>query len=82
VFIDSHHEETHCRAEVEQLLPRANMIALHDIANVRCPGIGRVWRELTALSGYEHFEFVEQYDARGPFMGIGLLVRRSRMEAR
>jgi methyltransferase family protein len=81
-FIDSHHEEAQCRDEVARLLPRANMIALHDIANVRCPGIGRVWHELTQLSGYEHFEFVEQYDERGPFMGIGLLVRRDRMEVR
>ena len=81
VFIDSHHEEDQCRRELELLAPRAAMLALHDIANVGCPGVGRVWRELRAMADYHCFEFVAQYPDLGPFMGIGLAVRKDRMPA-
>jgi methyltransferase family protein len=79
VFIDSHHDEKHCRSELAQLWSRADMIAMHDITNVGCPGIGRVWRDLKQSSQYDSFEFVDQYPGLGPFMGIGLLVKRERL---
>jgi hypothetical protein len=79
VFIDSHHEEAQCRSEVELLLGHAEMIALHDITNLGCPGVGRVWNELRTSGDHVCFEFVEQYDGMGPFMGIGLAVRRRRL---
>jgi hypothetical protein len=80
VFIDSHHEEAQCRDELALLAPRADMIAFHDIANVGCPGIRRVWDDLKRAPGYECFEFVEQYAGLGPFMGIGLAVKRARLQ--
>lgn len=89
VFIDSHHEEEHCRAELELVRRHANMIAMHDISNVGCPGIGAVWQELRNSPDYRFWEFVAQYDsdddddpvaAAGPFMGIGLAVRNDRLE--
>jgi len=76
VFIDSHHEETQCRSELEIVAAHARMIAFHDIANVGCPGVGRVWQEVKRSPGYECFEYIEQYEARGPFMGIGLAIKR------
>ncbi len=79
VFIDSHHEEPQCRRELAALLPHANMVAMHDVANVGCPGIGRVWADVKASADFECFEFTQQYDGLGPFMGIGLAVRRERL---
>lgn len=77
-FIDSHHEEDQCRREFAALRPVAGMIALHDIANVGCPGVRTVWEEIKGLAEYDCVEFTDQYDGLGPFMGIGLAVRRDR----
>jgi cephalosporin hydroxylase len=77
-FVDSHHEEDQCRCEVERLASAASMIALHDITNVGCPGVARVWAELVASPRWRCLEFTEQYTGLGPFMGIGLAVRRDR----
>lgn len=79
VFIDSHHEEEQCRREVAALLPVANMIALHDVSNVGCPGVRTVWQEIMAMDGYDCVEFTDQYEGLGPFMGIGLAVRKDRV---
>src|SRR4051794_1172344 len=73
-FVDSHHEEEQCRHEVQRLATSARMIALHDVTNVGCPGVGRVWAELVKSPDWRCVEFTEQYDGRGPFMGIGLAV--------
>jgi cephalosporin hydroxylase len=78
VFVDSHHEENQCRAEFEVLVERAALIAFHDISNVGCPGVGRVWREVSAMPGFDCHEFVEQYPGLGPFMGIGLAIKKDR----
>lgn len=80
VFIDSHHEETQCRREFERVRPYANLIALHDIANTGCPGVGKVWAEIVACGDYDCHQFIEQYSA-GPdsYMGIGLAVRKQRL---
>ena len=80
-FVDSHHEEEQCRCEVARLAWCANMIALHDITNVGCAGVGLVWAELVASPDWGCLEFTDQYDRRGPFMGIGLAVRRARLTA-
>ncbi|MCU1283439.1 MAG: hypothetical protein JWM53_6985 [bacterium] len=80
VFIDSRHEEAQCRDELALLSPRAAMIAFHDIVNVGCPGIQRVWNALKRSAAYAHFEHIDQYKGLGPFMGIGLAVRRDRLE--
>ena len=81
VFIDSHHDEEQCRRELDLVAARASMVALHDIVNVGCPGIGRVWRDAARWSDYQRFEYVDQYGKLGPFMGIGLAVRKDRMPA-
>lgn len=78
VFVDSHHEEPQCRRELELLANCADMIAFHDIANVHCPGIARVWSDVKADPAYECFEYAEQYEGMGPYMGIGLAVKRNR----
>ena len=81
VFIDSHHELDQCRDELAQLHGRTNAIAMHDIANPGCPGIGQAWAELTRDGRYRCEAFVDQYDPARPTMGIGLAVRRDWMEA-
>lgn len=73
-MIDTHHEAEQCWAEFQRVAPIARMVALHDIANIGCPGVGEVWRRIRQLPGYRCLEFTAQYD-RGPFMGIGLAIR-------
>jgi len=79
VFIDSHHEETQCRREFAAVRKSANIIAFHDVLNANCPGVARVWNEVKAATEYECFEYTDQYDDFGPYMGIGLAVRRERI---
>lgn len=79
VFIDSHHEEGQCRREVQALGRHANMIALHDITNRGCPGIATVWNEIRRDPLWHCLEFTDQYPGLGPFMGIGLAVKTSRL---
>lgn len=81
IFIDSHHEEDQCRREVAAVRDCASMLALHDIANAGCPGIGKVWREIRASGDYACFEYTDQYAGMGPCMGIGLAVKKERLAA-
>jgi len=80
VFIDSHHEENQCRREFAALAPYANMMAFHDISNIGCPGIATVWQEIKALPGWTCHEYTEQYPGLGPYMGIGLAIKNSRLD--
>lgn len=82
VFIDSHHEETQCRRELAVLSERANMFAFHDIANKDWPGVRKVWEEVKASGAYECHEFTDQYGDLGPYMGIGLAVKKSRLPSK
>jgi cephalosporin hydroxylase len=79
VFVDSHHEADQCRSEVARLARHARCIALHDITNVGCPGIGVVWSEMVATDSWDCVEFREQPVGvtGGPYMGIGLARTRS-----
>lgn len=79
VFVDSHHEEAQCRREFASLAHRANMIALHDISNKGCPGIGIVWNEIRADDNWHCLEFTDQYEGLGPYMGIGLAIKKERL---
>lgn len=81
VFIDSHHEENQCRREFAALRQYANMIALHDISNKGCPGIATVWNEIRSDDEWHCLEFTDQYDGLGPYMGIGLAVKKTRLPA-
>lgn len=78
VFIDSHHEEIQCRREVAFLEQYANIVALHDISNVACPGVAKVWEELKSRIDLVCFEYVDQYLEDGPYMGIGLAIKLHR----
>jgi len=79
VFIDSHHEENQCRVEFDMLATRAKMVAFHDITNIGCPGVGRVWQSVKAMPDFDCYEYVEQYGDLGPFMGIGLAIKKQRL---
>ncbi len=78
VMIDTHHEEKQCLQEFDAVAPYANMIALHDIHNIGCPGVGQTWREIRARKEFHCLEFIDQYPGLGPFMGIGLAIKRER----
>jgi hypothetical protein len=81
IFIDSHHEESQCRREFDSVRDSANMIAFHDISNVNCPGVARVWNEVKAAGAHECFEYNDQYEGMGPYMGIGLAVKKARFSS-
>ena len=76
VFIDSHHEESQCRREFESVRDAARVIAFHDISNMAFPGIAHFWEELKSTERYRCFEYTQQYEGTGPFMGIGLAIRK------
>jgi cephalosporin hydroxylase len=80
VFIDSNHEEFECRNEFNLLKQRANIIVFHDINNIDFPGVKKVWNEVKRMDEYNCFEYVEQYEGIGPYMGIGMAVRKDRQE--
>lgn len=79
VLIDSLHEERQCRAEFETVRGRARIVAFHDIASVRYPGVAKVWNEVKALGEYDCLEFTDQYDGVGAsYMGLGVAIRKDR----
>jgi cephalosporin hydroxylase len=80
VFIDSHHEESQCMNEFNSVKNKANIIVFHDIANIGCPGIQKVWHEVKSRQEYDCREYVDQYKGMGPYMGIGMAVRKNRQE--
>jgi hypothetical protein len=80
VMIDTHHEADQCLKEFESVLPYTNMIALHDVDNCGCPGVGETWRSIRARPEFHCIEFTQQYEGLGPFMGIGLAIKRPRWE--
>lgn len=79
VFIDSHHEENQCRREFAVLSQFAQMIAFHDVSNIGCPGIQTVWNEIKQMPDWTCYEFIDQYPGLGPFMGIGLAIKNTRL---
>jgi cephalosporin hydroxylase len=79
VFIDSHHEESQCRREFAVLSQFSQMIAFHDVSNIGCPGIQTVWREIKQMPDWTCHEFIDQYPGLGPFMGIGLAIKNTRL---
>jgi hypothetical protein len=54
------------------------MLAFHDIANRDWPGVSVVWEEIKSAGDHQCFELTEQYGDLGPYMGIGLAVRKDR----
>ncbi len=78
-MIDGDHSEEGVRADLEAVLPRARMIALHDIVEPVWPGVGRVWASLRSQHADEYcfHEFIAQYPGQvTPRLGIGLAIRR------
>jgi hypothetical protein len=79
VLIDALHEEAHSRADFRLVQERAKIVAFHDIANVRYPGVAKVWSEVKAGGEHDCLEITDQYDGVGAsYMGIGLAIRARR----
>jgi hypothetical protein len=78
VFIDSHHDEAQRRRDYLSIKDHAKIIGFHDITNVGCPDVAKVWLEIKRDANYSCFEYVDQYESIGPFMGIGLAIEKSR----
>ncbi len=78
VLIDANHEENECRNEFFTVKDKANIIVLHDITNIDFTGVKKVWNEIKSMEEYNCFEYTEQYEGIGPYMGIGMAVRKNR----
>jgi hypothetical protein len=77
-FIDGNHEEWACRADVELLRDKCNILVLHDIASDVCPGVKIIWSELKAVgkNEFDFYEFTSQYGLANAYLGIGMAVRK------
>lgn len=69
VLVDADHSERGCRADFELASRYARFVALHDIVEWSCAGVGSVWRSIDAPK----VEFAAQYDDGRPIHGIGLV---------
>lgn len=84
VFVDGAHDEKTVTNDINAVLKKAKIIALHDTASVNHPGVKRVWRKLKQSHSkqFEFFEFHEQYksvlETSGglKFFGIGVMVKQ------
>jgi len=76
-LIDGDHSRQGCWADYQTLKDNARTIALHDIVNDNCPGVGEVWRHIRSIMPAARvFEQVDQYreayERTGKrFLGIG-----------
>ena len=56
------------------------LVAFHDIASVRYPGVAKVWNEVKFLGEHDCLEFTDQYDGVGAsYMGLGVAIRKDRV---
>jgi hypothetical protein len=78
VLIDANHEENECRNEFISVKNKANIIVFHDIEHIDFPGVKKVWNEVKSLNEYHCYEYVDQYEGIGPYMGIGMAIRKDR----
>jgi hypothetical protein len=81
VLIDANHEETECRNEFLAVKIKANIVVFHDIDNIDFLGVKTVWNEVKNMDEYDCYEYTEQYAGIGPFMGIGMAIRKDRQSA-
>ncbi len=81
VLIDANHEENECRNEFVAVQNKANIIVFHDIDNIDFLGVKIVWNEVKNMDEYDCYEYTEQYPDIGPFMGIGMAIRKDRQSA-
>ena len=77
VLIDANHEETECRNEFMAVKNKANIVVFHDIDNIDFLGVKKVWTEVKDSNEYDCYEYIEQYPGLGPYMGIGMAIRKN-----
>ena len=77
VLIDANHEETECRNEFIAVKRKANVVVFHDIDNIDFFGVKKVWAEVKNSNEYNCYEYIEQYPGLGPYMGIGMAIRKN-----
>jgi len=77
VLIDANHEEAECRHEFMTVKDKANIVVFHDIENIDFPGVKKVWNEVKKLNEYHCFEYIDQYEGIGPYMGIGMAIKKN-----
>jgi cephalosporin hydroxylase len=78
VLIDANHQENECRNEFMAVKDKAKIVVFHDISSKDYPGVKIVWDEVKSLNEYDCREYIDQYQGIGPYMGIGMAIRKDR----
>ena len=78
VLIDANHQENECRNEFMAVKNKAKIVVFHDISHKDYPGVKIVWDEVKSLNEYDCREYIDQYQGMGPYMGIGMAIRKDR----
>jgi hypothetical protein len=85
-LVDAAHHEWTAQHDLDSVRPHANIVVLHDIVSQACPGVEAVWNRFRDehAADWEFAEFTDQYDdvlerQGGPYLGIGVAVRRRRL---
>ena len=62
VFIDGDHTYEGCKYDFDLFKDNINTkyIIFHDIDNVSCPGVSKIWNEIKVDDRFEFIEFIEQ----------------------
>jgi glycosyltransferase involved in cell wall biosynthesis len=76
VFIDADHSEEGVNYDYNLVRNNAKFIAFHNIVDVNCPSVVKLWR-LLKIQYFYNFEFVDQYDSLADqgcnYLGIGVI---------
>jgi len=83
VLIDGDHTERGCWSDTQLMLPRSNILVLHDIVNGLTPGVASCWQRLQVeqSSNFDFYEFTAQYEdvlerLGHPVLGLGVAIRK------
>jgi hypothetical protein len=78
-LIDGDHSYDACATDYDTVRDHARCIALHDIASSVCPGVRRLWQEISRVAPLlRRVEFVDQYESvvartNQKFLGMGVV---------
>lgn len=75
VLIDGDHSYEGAKSDYLLVKDHAKIIVFHDITNIACPGVMKIWNEIK--HEYDFYEFTQQYpEIPSCYLGIGVAVKK------